>query len=89
MQTFANLTAEHSACNRIGPGPVALLYTNTTRPGAGASFAGFRDRMLAAGFTLHIEEREALTIDGKRRNIHYALFHRLVPMPIPLTAFKL
>lgn len=76
------------ACNRIGPGPVTLLYTNTTKPGAGASFPGFRDRMLAEGFTLHVEDREALIIDGKQRNIHYALFHRLVPSPIPLTAFQ-
>ena len=77
-----------NACNRIGPGPVTLLYTNTTRPGAGTTFPDFRDRLLAAGFTLHIDEREVLTVDGKQRNIHYALFHRLVPPPIPLTAFQ-
>jgi SAM-dependent methyltransferase len=76
------------ACNRIGPGPAAVLYTNTTRPGAGTTFPAFRDSLLGAGFTLHIEEREALTVDGRQRNIHYALFHRVVPPPIPLTAFQ-
>lgn len=76
------------ACDRIGPGPVALLYTNAARPEARAAFPAFRDRILAAGFTLHIEELEVLADGDRPRNIHYALFHRLVSAPIPLTAFQ-
>lgn len=77
-----------SACNRIGPGPVALLYTNAARAEARAAFPDFRELMVAAGFTVHIEDIEVLADDGKHRNIQYALFHRMTCGPIPLSAFK-
>ena len=76
------------ACNRIGPGPVALLYTNAAREEARAAFPGFRDCMVAAGFKVHIEEIEELKDGDKPRNIHYALFHRMTGAPIPLSAFQ-
>lgn len=75
------------ACNRIGPGPVSLLYTNAAREEARAAFPNFRDRMIAAGFRLHIEELEELNVDGKTRNIHYALFDR-ISVAIPLSEFQ-
>lgn len=77
-----------NACNRIGPGPVALLYTNTVRDEARAAFPAFRDLMVAAGFTINVEAIEVLTDGDKPRNIHYALFHRLTGAPIPLSAFQ-
>lgn len=76
------------ACNRIGPGPVALLYTNAARDEATAAFPEFRDCMIAAGFKVHIEEFEKLTDGDRPRDIHYALFYRMTGTPIPLSAFQ-
>ena len=77
-----------NACNRIGPGPVALLYTNTARDEARAAFPAFRNLMVAGGFTINVEATEVLTDGDKPRNIHYALFHRMAGAPIPLSAFQ-
>lgn len=76
------------ACNRIGPGPVALLYTNSARDEARAAFPEFCDRLQAEGFLLNIGETETLTDGEKPRNIHYALFTRLGGPPIPLERFR-
>jgi SAM-dependent methyltransferase len=76
------------ACNRIGFGPVALLYTNAARPEARASFPEFRDRLIDSGFIMRIEKLETLTDGDKPRKIHYALFVRLAAPPIPLATFN-
>ncbi len=77
-----------AVCNRIGVGPVALLYTNSAREGARATFPEFQRHMEAAGFIPLPDETEWLTDGDRPRHIHYALFHRLNPPPIPLSAFR-
>lgn len=73
-----------AACNRIGLGPVALLYTNTSRPEATAAYPDFEKAMVAAGFNVEVADKEALLIDGKERKLHYALFVRPHPGEISL-----
>lgn len=75
------------ACNRIGPGPVALLYTNTSRKEATEAFPAFKQAMTEAGFSVKIEDKEVLHLDGKERKLHYALFVRLGGREIPLGEF--
>lgn len=75
------------ACNRIGPGPVALLYTNTSRKEATEAYPAFQQAMTEAGFTVKIEDTEVLCLEGKERKLHYALFVRLGGREIPLGEF--
>ncbi|WP_320534748.1 hypothetical protein [Robbsia andropogonis] len=64
------------ACGRIGPGPVAVLYTNSAQAERRIAFPEFHAGMVAAGFKCEAVDTELLT-DGERpRNIHYALFTR-------------
>jgi SAM-dependent methyltransferase len=75
------------ACNRIGPGPAGLLYTNTSRKEATEAFPAFQKAMTEAGFTVKIEDKEVLDLEGKERKLHYALFVRLGGREIPLGEF--
>ena len=75
------------ACNRIGPGPVALLYTNTSRKEATEAYPAFQKAMTEAGFTVKIEDKEVLYLEGKERKLHYALFVRLGGQEIPIGEF--
>jgi len=76
------------ACNRIGPGPVALLYTNTSRKEATVAYPAFEQAMTEAGFSVKIEDTEVLCLEGKERKLHYALFVRLGGREIPLREFR-
>ncbi|MBH1445904.1 class I SAM-dependent methyltransferase [Stenotrophomonas maltophilia] len=71
------------ACNRIGPGPVAVLYTNSGFAARRASFPEFDTRMRDAGFKCEVVDTEMLEGGNKNRHIHYALFTR-GPMKIAL-----
>ncbi|MEB5967365.1 class I SAM-dependent methyltransferase [Comamonas testosteroni] len=71
------------ACQRIGPGPVAVLYTNSAQPERRAAFPKFQELMVDAGFKCEVVDTELLTDGEKPRTIHYALFTRL-PQTIPL-----
>ncbi len=65
-----------NVCRRIGPGPVAVLYTNSAQADRQKAFPEFQSRMVDTGFQCEVVDTELLT-DGKRgRNIHYALFTR-------------
>lgn len=75
------------ACNRIGPGPLALLYTNTSREEATEAYPAFQKAMTEAGFNVKIEEKEVLYLEGKERKLHYALFVQLGGREIPLEEF--
>ncbi|MGW8304697.1 MAG: hypothetical protein ACWGIK_02575 [Achromobacter pulmonis] len=71
------------ACRRIGPGPVAVLYTNSAQAERRIAFPEFQNRMMNAGFKCDVVDTELLTDGEKPRNIHYALFTR-APLTIPL-----
>ena len=75
------------ACDRIGFGPVAVLYTNAIRPTARAKFPELEARLLEAGFEKKVEEQERLTDGDKDRDIHYALFVRAPTGTIALERF--
>jgi SAM-dependent methyltransferase len=77
-----------SACKRIGPGPVALLYTNSSRPEATAAYPAFEHEMVAAGFKVEVEDKETLLIEGRERKLHYALFVRPHPGEMSLDEFE-
>jgi SAM-dependent methyltransferase len=64
------------ACDRIGMGPVAVLYTNAVRETARAKFPQLESSLAAAGFEKKIEALDHLTDGDKPRDIHYALFVR-------------
>ena len=81
IQTIVRQIVE--ACNRIGPGPVAVLYTNSGFAARRASFPEFDGRMQAAGFKCVVVDFEMFEDGNKSRHIHYALFTR-VPMTISL-----
>lgn len=76
------------ACDRIGPGPVAILYTNTTREAAGTKFPELEERLLAARFIKSVEDRELLEDGDRPRPVHYALFVRLAGAPMDIQAFR-
>lgn len=73
-----------NACDRIGPGPIAVLYTNSAQAERRAAFPEFQSRMVDAGFKCEVVDTELLTDGEKPRKIHYALFTR-APRPIPLS----
>lgn len=73
---------------RIGLGQAVALYTNSAREGARTNFPAFKDRMLDAGFSMHIEEIERFEDTDKPRDIHYALFMSPAVSALPITEFQ-
>ena len=65
---------------RLGCGPVTVLYTNSARPDANLSFPVFRQELEGAGFELKADDTGRIDIErlqGQReRRLRYALFHR-------------
>lgn len=62
------------ARKKVGLGPTILLYTNSGRAGARASFPLFSKCLVNNGFKEHIEETESFEGSIRPRHIHYALF---------------
>lgn len=76
------------ACQRIGYGSIAILYTNTTREAAGAKYPELQEQLLAAGFVKKVDEKELLQEGSRSRPVHYAFFFRPGGAPIDIQAFK-
>ncbi len=76
------------ARDRIGMGQTLVLYTNSAKGRARANYPEFRDRMVAAGFDVHVEEIERFDDADKPRDIHYALFVRPAVSMLPITRFQ-
>ena len=65
------------ALQRVGPGPVAVLYTNSAHEYADAKYPQFRDSFVEAGFTVEADEVEWFTDTSKEpKRLHYALLCR-------------
>lgn len=65
------------ALQRVGPGPVAVLYTNSAHEYADAKYPQFRDAFLEAGFMVEADETECFTDTSKEpKPLHYALLCR-------------
>lgn len=74
------------ALDRVGPGPVAVLYTNSASANARAKFPAFQEALLEGGFELAIADTERFTDTSKSPTaLHYALFHRPAAQTIDFT----
>lgn len=71
-----------TTADRVGWGPVYILYTNSVTDFNRRHFQPFRTMMEAAGFRL---EREEETTQPRR--IHYALFMRAARYSVPIGMF--
>ncbi|MBI6855819.1 hypothetical protein YA0002_23935 [Pseudomonas cichorii] len=64
------------AHKRIGPGPCAVLYTNSPSPKAREKFPAFSASLIAGGFTSLDEKVELFENTRNPKDIHYALFFK-------------
>jgi hypothetical protein len=65
------------ALKRIGPGPAAVLYTNSATPAASAKYIPFRTALTRNGFKLIVEDGEVFADTEKKPTpVHYALLFR-------------
>ena len=66
-----------AALKRIGPGPVAVLYTNSARADANKKYPQLEAGLIDLGFDLKIEDQQVFTQTTKTKiPIRYALFIR-------------
>ncbi len=64
------------AVERIGPGPAAILYTNSAKPGPNRNYPRFRELLVAAGFEVKSDAEELFAKTRKPTDLRYALFFR-------------
>jgi SAM-dependent methyltransferase len=74
------------AFNRIGPGPVAVLYTNSAHPIPNKKYPEFRERLLAAGFELRVDATELFAKTRNPKELKYALLSRSATLTLPLSS---
>jgi hypothetical protein len=72
------------ALERIGPGPAAVLYTNSAKPGPNEKYPRFREALVAGGFEEHRDIRERFENTRNPTDLRYALLFRQ-----PSTTLKL
>ncbi|AVQ82201.1 MULTISPECIES: hypothetical protein [unclassified Variovorax] len=66
-----------SAADRIGPGPVAVIHTNSAASAANAKFAELSKALTGAEFATVVDEQEVfIHTDSSPKSLHYALFVR-------------
>ncbi|WP_144241617.1 class I SAM-dependent methyltransferase [Janthinobacterium agaricidamnosum] len=71
------VTSVSDALARIGPGPCAILYTNSSRPEAREKFPSFKEALLRLGFKLVTEDIAPFHHTSKKvLDLHYALLLR-------------
>ncbi|WP_147470174.1 hypothetical protein [Corallococcus sp. AB049A] len=64
------------ALRRIGPGPAAILYTNSARPEPNKKFPPFRDALRAHGFTVEVDHIDRFKETKNPADLRYALLFR-------------
>ncbi len=74
---------------RIGMGQTFVLYTNSAREEARTNYPSFKDRMIAIGFRVHVDETETFEDSDKPREIHYALFERPAISTLSIAEFPI
>jgi len=72
------------ALERIGPGPAALLYTNSAKDWPNRSFDQFKAALVAGGFTVVLDEVERFEKTRTPADLRYALFTRKASATISL-----
>jgi SAM-dependent methyltransferase len=73
-----------NAADRVGPGPVAVLYTNSAKPTPNAKYPAFRDALVAAGFELVVDAVGRFVTTRNPADLRCALFLRRERLAIPL-----
>jgi hypothetical protein len=82
QQLVADLNVTH---RRIGPGPMAVLYTNSAAPRANTKYPLFRKELQGAGFSVIVEDEETFTATSKTpKSMRYALFFKAAQSMISL-----
>jgi hypothetical protein len=69
----ADILAAHQ---RIGPGPCAVLYTNSPSEKAREKFPAFSESLIAGGFASCGEHLEPFNRTRNPKDLHYALFFK-------------
>jgi hypothetical protein len=64
------------AIDCVGPGPAAVLYTNSAQERWNLSYPEFRDRLVDAGFGVVADDTAELAGDRGSRTLRYALLFR-------------
>lgn len=65
-----------NALKRIGPGPAAVLFTNSAAPHLNTKYPEFRDSLVKAGFTVEADATELFLPTKNPKDLRYALFFR-------------
>lgn len=66
-----------NALSRIGPGPVAVLFTNSAAPHLNTKYPEFRQALCDAGFAIEVDDTEFFINTTKTpKDLRYALFFR-------------
>ncbi|ATB32291.1 hypothetical protein [Melittangium boletus] len=65
-----------NAVNRIGPGPAAVLYTNSAKPGPNKKYPSFSKALRESGFELKRDHVELFQKTKNPADLRYALFFR-------------
>ncbi len=80
LDATAIVESVNALCERLGRGPVAVLYTNSPSAGANRSFGVFRAALENADFSIFADDEGSITIDRfsglQERKLRYALFRR-------------
>ena len=64
------------ALDRIGPGPAAVLYTNSAKSGPNIKYPRFADALIAAGFEIKVDQVERFEQTRNPADLRYALLFR-------------
>jgi hypothetical protein len=73
-----------SSLHRIGPGPVALLYTNSAKDWPNRNFDEFKEALMAGGFTVVSDAVERFQRTKAPAGLRYALLFREGQGTVPL-----
>jgi SAM-dependent methyltransferase len=76
------------AFERIGPGPVAVLYTNSAKPYPNRTYPAFRDGLIGAGFQMKVDVVEVFEETKNPQQLRYAIFVRQPSVRIRLDRKK-
>jgi hypothetical protein len=69
---------------KIGPGPAAVLYTNSAAPGANVKYPAFQEALLSSGFQTVVDKIERFTGTKTPKDMRYSLLFRPAAMTIPI-----
>ncbi|MBD8657772.1 class I SAM-dependent methyltransferase [Oxalobacteraceae sp. CFBP 13730] len=77
-----------NAAECIGPGPVAVLYTNSALPSLNVKYPDFKNALCGAGFILITDKTETFYETKNPKMMRYALFFRPANTEVKLQGAK-